>query len=323
MKPKTSRSLALCVTLLASTLGAQDLRTGIAESPVIVAGRHVGVRLLGDQFVLHRVTVSLALRGAPGDVVTVLEWKHLTDHNRPAVAATRLYCLHPVANPERLGLPAGAYYRMDGHAGTHPSLDAARLAEDREPIVTFARLVLAADAMPLAELRSRVVETALGPAGPAATEATLMLADRPSLLDRLDPLDLSALLAKASAETDDVERRLALATVCAERAMPALLDALAISWHRFDDERLNRAMGRFAVKLHGEAATEVLQAHWQQARTAKARGNVIVAIGATGTDSALEALLRMRKLDADNPYLEAALRLHGAPRAVEAIQRRR
>lgn len=321
MRPQLCLKAIALATLL-GTLAAQDLRTGVATSPVVVAGRHVGVRLLGNDHILHRVSVVATLRGEPGDVVTVLEWKNLTDHNRPAVAATRLYCLHPVANPERLDLPAGTYYRMDGHAGTHPTLDARALTEARDPIVSFARLVLAADSMPLADLKARLVETALGPAGAAATEAALMLADRPSLLDQLHPIDLSELLAKASAETDDVERKLALATVCAERAMPMLIDALALTWHSFDDERFNRAMGRFTFKLHGEDATEILQAHWQRARTAKARGNVVVAIGATGTESALEALLRMRKLDAKNTYVEAALRLHGAPRAVEAIQRR-
>lgn len=321
---RTRRLLTLCLLAACApgTMTAQDLRTGIAASPVVVAGRHVGVRLLGNDFILHKIAVLNPLRGAPGDTVTVVEWKDLTDHNRPTVADTRLYCLHAIQNPARLGLPAGTYYRMDGHAGTHPRLDAQALAEGREPLVPFVRLVLAADDMPLEELKVKLVETALGGRGPAATEAALMLSDRPSLLDRLDTLDLSGLLAKASAETDDIDRKLALATVCAERAMPTLIDALALTWASIDDERFNRAVGRFAHKLHGEDATEVLQAHWQRARTVKARGNVVVAIGATGTESALEALLRMRKLDANDRYVEAALRLHGAPRAVDAIQRR-
>jgi hypothetical protein len=297
---------------------AQELRVAIEAAPLVVIGRHRGVRPHGDDYLLHKVAVARVLRGDAGAEVTVLEWKKLSFHNRPAIAATRLYCLHAV-DAERLGLPAGSYFRLDAHPGSHPAVDEAAAARDADGIVQLAVLLIGAQREgSIAARKDAVLELALTATSPARTEAARLLSERAALLDALNPLELGSLLAKAGAETADIDYKLALATVCAERRMPELIEALGLTWPQIDDESYSRAIGRFAKHLHGEAATAQLLPYLQRARDPKLRGHVLLALGATSTESALEALLRARRLETDRARVDAALRLHGAPRALEA-----
>jgi len=300
-------------------LPAQELRVAIEEAPVVVVGRHRGVRPHGD-YLLHKVAVVRALHGTEAEEVTVVEWKKLSFHVRPAIASTRLWCLHPV-DGDRLGLPAGTYFRLDQHPGSHPPVDGNAPAGD--PIVRFAELLIdAGRAGTIADRRAELVDAALTGPAPVRLEAARLLVERAVLLAALDPLELSKLLARAGAETEDVEYKIALATICAERRMPDLIDALALGWPRIDDESFSRALGRFARHLHGEDAAERLLPYLQRTRDPKLRGHVLLALGATSTESALEVLLRVRRLETDRAPVDAALRLHGSPRAIEAVDRR-
>jgi len=306
--------------------GDQELRTALEQAPVVLVGQHRGVRPRGDDFLLHKVAVQRVLRGEPGDEVTVVEWKRISYHNRPVVAACRLYCLHPI-DPAGLGLPAGRYYRMDAHAGSHPEVAApprpGGVAAPLDPVVRFAELLIESQREgSILGKKVELIELALQAQNPVRVEAARLLVERAALLDALNPVELAALLAKASAENDDVDYKLALASVCAERRMPDLIEALCLGWPQIDDENFSRAVGRFAKHLHGEAATEKLLPYLQRARDGKLRGHVLLALGATGTDSALAALLRVRQLERDHEAVDAALRLHGAPRAVEAAAKR-
>lgn len=330
-------SLAILLAGLAP-LPAQELRVAIEQAPVVVVGQHRGVRPRGDAFLVHKVAVLRTLRGDVGDEVTVLEWKDLSFHVRPAIAGTRLYCLYPVDDAGKLGLPAGRYFRMDQHPGSHPPVtmseatagDAAQrhpTAKEPghpDPVLRLAELLIAAQHEgSILGKKGDLLDLALTAPSPARVEAARLLVERATLLDALNPVELGSLLAKASAETDDVAYKLALATICAERRMPDLVEALCIAWPQIDDEDFSRAVGRFAKHLHGEKATEQLLPYLQRARDAKLRGHVLLAIGATSTESALDALLEVRQLESDTKSVDAALRLHGAPRAVEAAAKKR
>ncbi len=305
-----------------SPLPAQELRVGIESAPLVIVGQHRGVRPHGADYLLHKVAVARVLRGDAEAEVTVLEWKKVSLHVRPAIAATRLYCLHPVDDAE-LGLPPGRYFRLDAHPGSHPVIGDALLARNADPVVQLAELLIAAQREgSLASKKAALLELTLTAPTPVRHEAARLLAERAALLDALNALDLLALLARASAETEDIDYKLALATVCAERRMPTLIEALCISWPEIDDENFSRAVGRFAKHLYGEDATEQLLPYLQRARDAKLRGHVMLALGATSTDSALDALLRVRRLETDKSRVDAALRLHGAPRAVEAMEKK-
>ncbi|MEZ5964513.1 MAG: hypothetical protein R3F56_11755 [Planctomycetota bacterium] len=329
MNPRTL-GVAFGVVLLACLrpLPAQELRVAIDQAPVIVVGQHRGVRPRGDDFLVHRVAVLRTLRGDVATEVNVLEWKKLSFHQRPALAAIRIYCLHPVDDAEQLGLPAGRYYRMDAHPGSHAPVGTTTVEgrpriEDGDPVVRLAALLLEAQRDgSIAGRKADLLDLALRTPSPVRVEAARLLVERAPLLDGLNPVELASLLARATAETEDVEYKLALATVCAERRMPDVVEGLCIAWPQIDDENFSRAIGRFAKHLHGEAATAQLLPYLQRARDPKLRGHVLLAIGATSTDSALEALLRARPLEGDKTAVDAALRLHGAPRAIEAAGKR-
>lgn len=308
---------------LLSPLAAQELRVALDEAPLVLVGRHRGVRPHGEDFLLHKVAVARTLLGEAEGDVGVVEWKKVSFHNRPAIGATRLYCLHPVAETERLGLPAGRWFRLDAHPGSHPAVDEAALAAGTDPVVRLADLLAAARSDGIAAKKDALLELALEAPSHVRLEAARLLAERPALLDALNPFDLAVLLGKASAETADVDYKLALATACAERRVPDLIEALCITWPKVDDETWSQAMGRFAKHLHGEGATEQLLPYLQRTRDHKLRRHVLLALGATSTESALAALLRIRALEKDTAMVDAALRLHGAPRAIEAVEHKR
>lgn len=322
MNPMTThapRLFALCGLLgtALATLPAQELRAALDSAAFVCVGQHHGVRPHGDDFLLHKVRVTLDLGQGLGDEIVVVEWKKLTFHVRPAIASTRLYCLHEIEQPERLGLPQGRFFKLDQHPGSHVAVDAKEPA--RDATVRFARLMLDTKRNgSIAAAKDALLELALRGTTPTRTEAARLFAERSTLLDALNAVDLAAMLAKASAETDDVDYKLALATVCAERRMPDLVEAMCLTWPQIDDENFSRAIGRFARHLHGDAAAEQLLPWLQRSRNPKVRGHVLLALGATGTQGALDALLRAKRLEPDNRAVAAALRLHGAPAAVEA-----
>ena len=66
----------------------------------------------------------------------------------------------------------------------------------------------------------------------------------------------------------------------------------------------------------------MLQQRMTQLRDEKDRAVVLLAIGATNTDSALDALLRM-DMAGKNTAVEAALKEHRSPRAREAIAKKK
>ncbi len=311
-------SLLLALAAANATALAQDLRSAIDRAEFVGVGRHHGVRPHGEDFLLHKVAVVQNLGEPLADEITVLEWKKVAFHVRPAIAATRLYCLHEVAEPARLGLPEGRYFKLDQNAGSHPAVDPK--APERDSSVRLARVLLGAKRSgSIVGAKDALLDLALRGPTPVRTEATRLFAERSALLDALHAVDLATLLGKAGAETEDIDYKLALATVCAERRMPGLLEGLCLTWPQIDDENFSRAVGRFARHLHGEAATEQLLPWLQRSRDPKLRGHVMLALGATSTDAALEALLRIKRLEPGNRALEAALRLHGAPAAVEAV----
>jgi hypothetical protein len=140
-----------------------------------------------------------------------------------------------------------------------------------------------------------------------------LLAERRALLDALRELEWSRLLSRAVAETDDVAFKVALAELCAEKQLDGLVAALCVAVPVTGDPRFLRALGRIARVLHGEASADLLRGHANGARQADLKGRFLLALGATGTDAARAALLRMRQDGPGNEHVEAALRELGVP----------
>ena len=297
---------------------AQELRRGLVDADAIVVARQLGKTPHDEDVVLHRLQILLDVRGGGGNAtLTVLDWPKLSLHNRPMPRQSRLYCLQDAtAAATRLGLPAqnGPYFRLVGWPGSNP-LVGADLATDAG--VRFAQL-LAANVQGAAPIDTATAlhTTALQGDATVRTEAARYLAERPDLRAKLGGLQWSQLVARAAGEIDDVPFKIALAELCAEQRLDGVFDALLVGLNQVDNAEYARIVGRIGKTLHGEDAVARIEERLRQAGQAKARATLLLALGATNTKGALDALLRMDSKDA---AVEAALREHRSPRAKEAV----
>jgi hypothetical protein len=314
------------IGLLATTvLPAQDLRRGLLDADLVVVGRQVGRTAHNEHLELHRLQILRDIRGAEGrSAVTILDWPKLALHQRPTLRQTRLYCLQDAsAAAERLGLPVaqGPYYKMIGWAGANPLLGADL---DQDATVQFAELLARSDAgaspATTAEELFRVATTGTAT---LRLEATRMLSERGDLRQRLLPPHWSQLVSLATGEADDLAYKTALAELCAEQRLEGLLELLAVGLGQVHDVEYARTVGRIGKVLEGEAATRILHQRLLLQRDPKQRATLLLAIGATNTDSALQLLLQLDGMPGGDPAVVAALREHRAPQAREASARRR
>jgi len=308
--------------LLAGALPAQELRRGIDAADVVVVGRQLGKKKHSPDVELHRIEVVHAVRGSDGGVVIVLDWPRLGLHERPIPRQSRLYCLQDAsAIARRLGLATeqGPYFRMIGWPGSNPPIGA---DPARDPIVGFAAVLARATAGASADATAaELAELAVAGVPVVRTEATRALTERPDLRGRIGAAHWSRIVARASGETEDVPYKVALAELCCEQRLAGLVDTLAVSLGPVSDPEFARAVGRIARSLHGEDATAVLERRLVHLRDAKDRAAVLLAIGATNTDSALRYLLQLDQLTGAEA-VTAALQEHRAPAAREAALRR-
>ena len=315
-------SLMFAATLLALPTTAQDLRRALSTADAVVVGRQVGKKAFDEALTLHKVQVVSEVRGADGaTAVTVLDWPKLSLHNRPQPRQSRLYCLEDAsALAERLGLPSGdgPFYKMVGYQGSNPLVGQDL---DRDPGVRLARVLAAAEAGAApTDTASALLAMALEPASEARTEAVRYLTERGDLRARLVSAQWNQLLARTGGEVEDVAYKIALAELCGEQRLTGLLDALAVSLGPITDPEYARCVGRIGKVLHGEQATAMLQQRLAIAGQRQDREMLLLAIGATNTKSALDALLQMDRRDI---AVEAALKEHRSREAKEAVGRRR
>lgn len=311
----------LCVFAAATLAPAQELRRGLAAADAVVVGRQVGKTDHDANVTMHRVQVVLDVRGAGGHgAVTVLDWPKLSLHARPTPRQSRLYCLEDAsAIATRLGLPAAnaPYYKMVGWPGSNPLIGAEPATD---PSVRFAQVLAAAEngANP-ANTAAAIAATALAGEPVLRVEATRLLTERPDLRSRIDGLQWSHLLSRATGEMADVPYKIALAELCAEQQLDGVFDALLVSVGPVTDTEYARTVGRLGKALHGEDAAVRIQARLRMAGDVKDRNALLLALGATNTTTALDALLAMDKKDA---AVLNALQEHRSPRAQAAAKQR-
>jgi hypothetical protein len=314
----------LCLVLLAAQPFCQELRRGLTDADAVVVGRQIGKRSHSDQVDLHRVQVVLDVRGAGANTaVIVLDWPNLSLHQRPFPRQSRLYCLQDAAvTAAKLGLPAaeGPYYRMVGWAGSNP-LVGADVAAD--PHVQFAQILARSEAGARpGDTAAALCETALRGAAGVRTEAARLLAERPDLRAQLVPAQWSGLVTRAGGEIDDVPHKIALAELCAEQRLEGLVESLVTSLGPVKDPEYARTVGRIAAFLHGEQATVRLEARLRQLRDPGDRAMTLLAIGASNTESAYEALRRLADTSGEDAAVDAALAEHRTTKARAAAARR-
>ena len=310
--------LTFVLSLLATPLCAQDLRRGIVDADVVVVGRQVGKKAHDDDLTLHRVQVLFDVVGGGGNTaVTVLDWPNLSLHVRPMPRQSRLYCLQDASTTAtRLGLPAtdGPYYRMVAWSGSNPLIGA---EPANDATVRFAQLLRPSGAgVAPAETATGLCTVALGGDATLRLEAAHFLVERPDLRSKLLGLQWNQLLTRATGEVEDVPYKIALAELCAEQRLDGVFDALIVSLGQVTDVDYARTVGRIGKALHGEDAANRIGERLRTAGQPEDRRALLLALGATNTQAALDSLLRMDKKDA---AVEAALKEHRSPRAKEAL----
>lgn len=313
-------SAAALITSLA--LPGQSLRRGIAAADLVVIAKAVRV-IPTKTHMIHRLKVEKVLRGPTGfdasQGVAVLVTKRVSTHSRPVPAKRMLYCLHDHSHAARkLNLPrtAGTYYKMSGYPGSSTVLTVG------DPRLQLAEILIASQGgQSSRKTAEKLYKIALRGDGRVRREAAKSLAERPALTACLTDLHLAQLLARAAGETDDIAYKIDLAAICAVRKLPATIPTLVVSVEHVGDESFLRALGRFARFIHQEKAATVLASHVQRAK-GTTRSRLILALGATSTEGALEQLLRMKRRGQNATVVDAALRIHGSPRATAAIARK-
>ena len=313
--------LSAALALPATSTG-QSLRKGVVDADALLVGRQIGKQPAGDAVTMHRVQVLDTIRGLDGErVVTVLDWPKLSLHNRPMPRQSRLFCLQDASvAAARLGLPSSGapYFKLVGWPGSHPLIGADR---DADPIVRFARVLAASErGVSPAVTAAALVDLAINGHTKIRTEATHYLAERGDLRGKLVAVNWNQVMARATGEVDDIDYKIALATLCGEQRLEGLIAALSVSLGPVTDPRYARCVGRISKVLHGERAADVLGRRLRNLAKPEDRRVVLLAIGATKTRAALDALLKM---DQGDDAVIAALREHGAKKAQKTEQRRR
>jgi len=319
--PRRCAFLVLAIAGSSAVAPAQELRKALANADAVLVGRQVGKEQATAEIVVHRVQVLQAVRGVAGAVTTVnvLDWPGLSLHNRPAPRQSRLYCLQDASKDAALaGLPAdrGTYYRMTGWPGSSPMIGA-DLAVD--PVLRLARTLAAAETgTDPAATTAAIADLALCDDRAIRLEATRLLAERPDLRTRLSPLVWSRVLSRTSGEIEDVDYKIALAELCAEQGVDGLVDALVVGLGQVHAPVFARTVGRLAARLRGEDAATPMLDRLRTAMSPDERAALLLAIGATRTQGALNALVNLRATQGADAALDAALAEHKSRQAREA-----
>jgi hypothetical protein len=318
-----TRQLCLIVALAAGLPG-QQLRNGIADADLVAVARQAGRKSIEDGVVAHRMQIVEGLRGRHADrpFVTLLEWTKESHHNRPTPRQQRLYCMVDASRQAgQLGLAAadGPYYKLVGHPGSSPSITGDR---EQNAVLRFARALCASFAgEPASRTAQAAMEAALDSDATLRLEGTRLLAERPLLRAQVTGPQWSNLVSRLTGETEDIPYKTALAELCAEQGIVGLADALVISLDSVHDAGYARTVGRLCGHLQGDAAcTALLRRARDFSRGDEHRRALLVAVGATQTTMALEALLELQRGRPEDQAVEAGLREMKSERAKAAVE---
>ena len=326
MATTSLRILPALLFVAATSASAQELRYAALDADFVAVARQIGVREEGEHLELHTLQIVRAVRGGPAtapQTVVVIDYTDVRLHFRPTPRQSRLYCLHDGTKAaEQMGLPAdkGPYFTMSQRAGSN-ALVGADL--DADPTLRFCKLMLQAESgeQP-AQVAQDLVTTALSNHAPTRLEATRLLAERPLTAARVADLQWGELLARTSAETEDVDYKLALFELCATRRLPGLVEAMLVSLDKTQTPQFARAVGRLCFSMLGEGAATPIVERLSINAEPGVRKALLLALGATRTPQALDALTRMKQTNGNDPAIEAALREHSGKAAQDAVESR-
>lgn len=315
---------ALLLPAIGACLPAQQLRRAVAAAELVATGKVLRVQPTKTH-VIHWFVVDEVLRAPKGidkgSRVAILQTKGVAEHHQPQAARAMLCCLRDVSwRSTRGNLPQGLEqaFAPSGFAGGMVLL--AQKGAEPDPRLGLARILVAAEqgGAPRQTLE-KIYPLALQGDPRIRLEAAHLLAERQVLNGLLTPIHLSGLVGRAQGETEDIPYKIALAEICASRKLAALIPALAVSCEQVGDPRFLRALGRIARHIHGDQAAAALLPHLRRGR-GRTKERLLLALGATNTEAALEHLLKLRRQPAWKKAADAALKVHASPRAAAALK---
>lgn len=327
MRLMLHRLLPVFFAIATTFVRAQELRYAALDADFVAVARQIGDRSEGeDHITLHTLQVVRAVRGGPTSApstVVVIDYPDVRLHFRPTPQKSLLYCLHDAtkrANDLKLPADKGPYFTMSQRAGSNPPIGSDLEAD---PTLRFCALLIQCEnGVQPAQVAERLIETAMSQDASTRLEAARLLAERPLAAARIPDLRWGDVLARATAETDDADYRIAMFELCATRRMPGLVDAMLVALDKTHTPEFARAVGRLCTATLGEdAATPIVERLSINAEPA-IRQSLLLALGATRSQKALDALLRMKQANSRDPAIDAALREHSGKAATEAAERR-
>jgi hypothetical protein len=323
--------LAASVALLAAAVPAQELRRAALEADFVAVARHQSQREHESSYELHTLEIVRAVAGASDKApkaVVVIDYVDVRRAMRPGTPTKRegqtqsplqLYCLQDASREAKaLSLPAanGPYFTLSQRAGSNPIVGDDL---DADPTMRFCSLLFASEAgRAPQEIASQLVTFALQDHAATRIEAAKLLTERPLVAARVTDLQWGDLLARTSAETADSDYKLALFELCATRRMPGLVDAMMVSLDKERSPRFARAVGALCAATLGDDAARPMVERLRNTAEPEARKSLLLALGATKSKQALEALLKLKQVAGSDPAIEAALREHARTEDAEA-----
>ena len=227
------------LALLSAGLPAQ-LRHGIADARHVVVATHVGVRPLGNDFFVHSYRTVESLKGDVPPEFSIVERKRVADLPQPTPGPDRILCLIPDRGaadfPERFG----PYLTRTGYRGDDPVADDSAASGSIRELI---RVLIESEAgRATARTAADLTALARSGAGQARLEASETVRERPVLRDATSPIERDRLLLAAVGESDDVELKVSLASLCAEAGQKGVVEAMCITLQSVDDPRLASAV---------------------------------------------------------------------------------
>lgn len=325
--PMRLQTLILATSLLCTSGIAQHLRRGIFDADLVVIAQRFESKVTADGLIRHRLEVLDTLKGEETTTIAIIGSSKVADLPQPSSSGPRLYCLRKDSRRE-LAQGPDPIYRMLGYQGANPRVDR---SDARDPNLVLVKILIASEdgASPKStcdSLFDLAMTSVLSPESASAQwalmriEAVQTLRERQMLSGKLSPFQMSNLLSLAVAETEDIPFKISLASLCAEKRMKGVIEALCISLDHVGDKRFTTALGRMARVIHPDSAAELLLNELLKARSKAKRNRLLHALGATQTQDALQALMRYRKINGPGAAIDAALRAHGSKQAMAIVE---
>lgn len=311
----------LCALTLCSLAPGQEFRRAVTDSDLVVLGKVVGVRPLGQDLTLYRIAVEETLHGGENEVgmISVPILRGLSEQGQLPAAVRSIYCLKELSDTTNLPDRYAPYCAVALYGGSTVTLDTPAREQAYRDLVSA--LVRAEGMEPPPGTEDLLFRLVTSTDRSVRLEATEKLREGVGLAAALNPTQRSQVLALAISETDS-QLKSSLASLCVECGIPGAIESLCPSLKDAPDETFAVTLGRLAQWRHGDQAAEMFEQRLVEVEDPKEQGMLLMALGGTNSQPALECLTKWREENGAGSYVDRALQAHGSRAAIQVLRRR-